>query len=251
MSFRIPESRRKPRTTVKPTYVKPSHVKPPPEPPTPGDLANAQFDESTSGFIVRCHICGEEHSTREACSSRIKYSMKVYYPEPCICCYGHHAKGKCHYEYLRDYLQTPTYCARCETRHSGYCIDPVLCERCNRFHNLDTECQVANLDGSNNFCPRCGLAHSLHCPSEVELKIKSTEWLWCNNCKCEHEFHQHTPFCYKCQQRHRLVVCPPSWTYCRLCKFSHSGGSCKEEATTEVPESRSNLQLIGRSAEYP
>lgn len=234
MSFRSPSESKEQKTVVFANS---------PKELTYGDLQKAKFD---NGFIVTCHICGDDHSTKSQCASRPPHPVSIYH-DRCPCCYGFHPKGRCYYEYLREILLTPTFCKRCQLTHKGYCSDPILCTFCRRRHNFGSECQQQiTVDLSNNPCLNCGLIHSLHCPPDL-AKLRSDVKLWCNKCKIEHKLSECVPFCSKCMRRHQLVECPPNWTYCLKCTYAHSGGPCSEPKT----DLKKKKQETRRSAEYP
>lgn len=194
----------------------------PPQPTVYGELCKARFDD---GFIVKCQICGERHSTRSPCESRPTWPLSTYYSR-CVICEGFHPKGHCYFEHLRPILLTPTFCENCQITHIGYCREALFCSDCNKKHNFKSECEKQKDNLLNNLCSNCDQYHSLHCPSEL-LKIDSDLYLWCNKCKITHKFMNCVPFCSKCLRRHKLTDCPLDFTYCENCLICHSGEDCR------------------------
>jgi hypothetical protein len=189
-----------------------------------------------------CDICDCCHPLKELCKSKPRFPPSAYFPK-CEICYGYHPKYHCYFEKLREVLFTQSFCEYCSITHIGFCNDGLLCQLCNRKHNFADGCvQQVSFDLSGNLCPRCESYHYLHCPVGLQ-RITSNVFLWCNRCKIEHNFMNCVPFCNRCFRRHREGICPPSWTFCRVCNYCHQGESCPRDANKTLE--RSSLQDIG------
>ncbi len=194
----------------------------PDAPPTYGELLKAEFDGK---LLTTCEICGDKHSIKDNCRSKPMYAPSAFF-QTCDICKGFHPKGKCHFEYLRQFLFTPTFCENCQLTHIGFCKEVLFCQFCNTRHNYADGCEKQiSIDLSNNQCPLCGIYHTLHCPEELS-RIKSDLVLYCNRCKIQHSFMNCVPYCNKCFRRHREGPCPEKFTFCRICDYCHQGDMC-------------------------
>lgn len=174
------------------------------KPASYGQIGTAhQFKD---GIFIECEVCGDYHSPQKDCKSKPEYPPSAYYSQ-CDICIGFHPKGRCWFEYLRPTLFTLSHCERCQLPHIGFCKSALFCQVCNTKHNFKDGCtRQVDLDLSKNECPRCGLNHTLHCPSEL-VKIQTNLVLYCNRCKLEHAYMRCTPFCLKCFTNHAEGMC--------------------------------------------
>ena len=189
-------------------------------PPSYGEIANSSTN------IFKCDICLLLHATNEICTSKPPYPPDTYFKK-CNICLGHHPRGQCYFENLREVLNTYSECQRCQIHHIGFCYAELLCPKCNKQHNTSDECtRYTHKDLSNNLCPECNSFHTNHCYEQLCF-IESGLILWCNRCKVEHQFLKCVPFCDKCQRRHQVTpVCPDLNDYCNTCQYSHHGRLC-------------------------
>ena len=190
------------------------------------ELSYSQLaSEAASRFA--CGICDCVHRPNEPCPSKPPLPPWKLFPR-CSGCKGYHRLGRCDNAKLTLAAASITHCARCKTRHSGYCYeDNIYCANCNNHHNPIDECTWNTAyDVSNNYCLNCKSLHTGHCHNEL-WKVRSNSVLYCNRCKQFHTWLKCSILCRRCGRPHNITEpCPPANPICQQCNVPHRPSEC-------------------------